>query len=315
MAKKAKYAIDPAFQHFPVIPFPFGRISVPLLNAFLHFDTWRQQRHVKAKAILHSVAARDGYAIKVWEFFPDGRNDETLPAIVYYHGGGYALTYASTHVAAVDDYANALGCRVFLVDYRLMPHNPFPKGFNDCCDVLAWVIDNAAALHVDASRVVAMGDSAGGGMTATVAQWAKDNNKPLAGQLMIYPVIDRTCSSWSARNFPDTPLWNSIGNSKMWQVYLQDVDANNPPPYAAAGDREDVSGLAPAYLDNAEFDPLRDEGAAYARRLQAAGVPVEIHEPKGTMHGYDTVLASAITQDTVARRKAWLKRIFSKEAP
>ncbi|HEY9036309.1 MAG TPA: alpha/beta hydrolase [Pseudomonadales bacterium] len=313
MAKKPKYAIDPAFQHFPVMPFPMGRISAPLVNAFLRFDVWFQQRKTKAKAALHTITVRDGHAMEVFQFRPDNaKPGDALPAVVYYHGGGFALTYASTHIAAMDAYANAAGCNVFLVDYRLMPRHVFPTGFNDCCDALSWVSANAASLGVNAARVVLMGDSAGGGITASVTQWAHDNKGPaVAGQLMIYPTMDHTCSSESAKNFPDTPLWNSVGNKKMWGLYLSEVDANNPPPYASAGTRADLSGLPPAYVDNAEFDPLRDEGADYARRLKAAGVPVELHEPKGTMHGYDTVLTSPITQDSVARRVAFLKKIFA----
>ncbi len=313
MAKKSKYAIDPAFAHFPAISIPFNRIAVGLLNRFLHLDTWRQQRHVKAKAQLHEVTTQDGHAMAVWQFRPDdAKPDEVLPAVVYYHGGGFALTYASTHIAAIDYYANTVRCNVFLVDYRLMPWDVFPKGFNDCCDALVWAVKHAARLGVDAARVVVMGDSAGGGLSASVAQWAHDNKGPaLAGQLLIYPVIDHTCSFDSAKNFPDTPLWNSVGNKKMWSVYLRDVDANNPPPYASAGTRQDLSGLPQAYVDNAEFDPLRDEGADYARRLKEAGVPTELHEPKGTIHGYDTVLDSPITQDTIARRVAFLKKVFA----
>jgi acetyl esterase/lipase len=254
----------------------------------------------------------DGGSIKIYQFYPENRSDEPLPAVVYYHGGAFVLSYASTHVASVQEYANEANCMVFLVDYRLAPKHLFPTGFNDCYESLQWIHDNAEKLGVDPARLAVMGDSAGGAFSAGVAQKTLDEGGPeLKGQVLVYPVCDRSCSTKSAIEFHDAPMFNGVANKKMWDMYLQNVPHHPVPPYAAPADREDLSGLPPAYIDNAEFDPLRDEAVDYAHRLEKAGVSVELHQPKGTVHGYDTVTDSRITKDILAKRIDFLKRIFS----
>lgn len=312
MTKNSRYAVHADFAHYPAFPFPFKGWIVALLNQFLHLDTFRQQRHVKRKAVTHQVESSDKSVFEVLQFNPDGvGNNEKLPAIVYYHGGAFVLTYASTHVAAVNDLAQKLKCRVFLVDYRLAPKYLFPKGFEDCYAALAWVHDNAGRLGVDAARIAVMGDSAGGGFSATVAQRAHDEKKvKLCAQVLIYPVADRTCSTRSAQEYLDAPMFNGKANKEMWAMYLKPYATNAIPAYAAANDRSDLAGLPKAYVETAEFDPLCDEGANYARRLGEAGVEVVLHQPKGTVHGYDTVLTSAITQDSLRRRYEFLRTVF-----
>lgn len=311
MAKKIKYAVHPDFAHYPSFTFPFNGIFVGILNQFLHLDTWRSQRHIKRKAISHQVKSADGSDFEVLQFNPDGVSaSEKLPAVVYFHGGAFVLTYASTHISAVDYYAQQARCRVFLVDNRLAPQHRFPKGFEDCYAAVQWVHQQAQALGVDTCKVAVMGDSAGGGFSAVIAQKALAEKLPICGQLLIYPVIDRSCSSRTATDYVDAPMFNAIANKKMWEVYLQDYAGKNIPPYAAAGDCQNLQGLPTAYVETAEFDPLCDEGIEYAKRLQAAGVFVTLHETKGTVHGYDTVPESEITKDTFKRRIEFLKNIF-----
>ncbi len=313
MAKKNKYAVHPDFSHYPAFPFPFNPLLLGLLNQFLHLDTFFRQRKIKAKAKRHLLASSDGSVFEVLQFNPDNmRSGEKLPAVIYYHGGAFVLTYASTHVEAVNYYAQQAHCAVFLVDYRLAPKDSFPKGFNDCYAALEWLATNANLLGVDANKIAVMGDSAGGGFSASVAQKAHDeNNIKLCGQVLIYPTTDRRCSTPSAITYLDAPMFNGVANKKMWEVYLKDYAGKHIPAYAAPADREDLSGLPPAYIETAEFDPLCDEGLQYAQRLQAAGVSVVLHETRGTVHGYDTVLSSAISQDSLKRRVNFLKSRFN----
>ncbi len=312
MANKKEYAVHEDFKHYPAFPFPFNGVVTGLLNRFLHLDTFFRQRKVKAKAARHTVSMDGGASIDIYQFKPDNAGNEPLPAMLYFHGGAFVLTYASTHVEAMDFYANQANCMVFMVDYRLAPANPFPAAFNDCYGALQWVEKNAAQLGVDPQRLVVGGDSAGGTLTAGVAQKALDDEQGpvLKGQMLIYPALDSTCSTRTAREYEKAPMFDAVANRKMWEVYLKNVSRSDVPPYAAPIGREDLSGLPQAYVENAEFDPLCDEAADYAQRLEAAGVDVELRETKGTVHGYDTVPESEITQESLQRRIAFLQKSF-----
>ncbi len=313
MAKQGKYPVHPDFQHYPSFPFPFNGIVTGLLNRFLHVDTFFRQRHIMARAKKHWEASADRSYFPIYEFRPDYVPvNEVLPAVVYFHGGAFVLTYASTHVHAMAHYANEARCSVFMVDYRLAPEHPFPKGFEDCYAALEWVAREAEWLFIDEKRIAVMGDSAGGTFAAGVAQKALDEKGPaLSAQVLVYPALDRHCTTRSASEYLDAPMFNGVANRKMWDVYLGHYSVEEIPAYAAPADRQDLAGLPPAYVETAEFDPLCDEGAAYAKRLQAAGVRVELHEPKGTVHGYDTVHSSSIAQDSMQRRVQFLKSAFN----
>jgi acetyl esterase/lipase len=312
MAKNSKYTIHPDFAHYPVIPFPFNGAVVSLLNGLIHIDTFFRHRDLLNSAIKHRVSSADSSHFNVYQFTPrDVKPDEKLPAIVYYHGGAFVLTYASTHVVSMDIYAQRVRCRVFMVDYRLAPRYVFPKGFEDCFAALQWVASHAEKLNVDSKRIAIAGDSAGGTFSAGVAQKVKDAGGPeICGQLLIYPALDKSSSTESATTFLDTPLWNGVANKKMWEVYLKNFQEKPAPPYAAPADRADLAGLVPAYVENAEFDPLRDEAEVYAKRLQTAGVKMVFNSTKGTIHGYDTVFDSDISKAAMQQRLNFLKMIF-----
>lgn len=311
MANLQKYAVHPDYAKLPSMPFPFGRISTTLINAWVEFDAQRQMKKLPATVAKHWVPSNDRQYFPVYEFRPANTHpDEKLPAVVYYHGGAFVLTYASSHVANLAKYASRLNCAVFMVDYRLAPQHLFPKGFEDCWAALQWVKDKAEWLHVDAGRIAVMGDSAGGCLSAGIAQKALDENFPLRGQCLVYPALDNTCSTYSATSFSDAPIFNGVANKRMWEVYLPGHAAGNVPPYAAPAGRQDLAGLCPAYIETAEFDPLRDEGQEYARRLSAAGVAVTEHHPVGTVHGYDMMGNNALTQEALQRRCDFLAGIF-----
>lgn len=311
MSNKNNFAVHEDFKHYPAFPFPFNTVALGIMNQFLHLDTFLRQRQIKAKAIKHNLRTQDGANINIFQFNPENTHNKKLPAILYFHGGAFVLTYASTHIQAMHSYAIQTGCAVFMVDYRLAPSHPFPKGFDDCYAALEWLANNAETLGIDADKIAVMGDSAGGALSAGVAQKALDKKGPaIQAQVLIYPSLDRTCSTHTAKNYIKAPLFNSIANQKMWQVYLRNCPADNIPPYAAPNDRKDLSQLPKAYIETAEFDPLSDEGAAYAKRLSNTDVSVELHQTKGTIHGFDTVLTSSITQDAIRRRVAFIKNTF-----
>lgn len=209
------------------------------------------------------------------------------PGLVYFHGGAFVLGDMYTEEHRCLRLAADGGCVVVSVDYRLAPENPFPAGVEDCYSVLVWVAANAGNLGIDVDRMAVGGASAGGALSAAVAQMARDRGGvPLALQLLIYPVIDDRMETASMKAFNATPVWNSGSTAQMWDHYLgarRDYVSN----YAAPGRATDLSDLPQAYVMTAEFDPLRDEGISYAQRLMHAGVPVELHCFAGACHGFD----------------------------
>jgi acetyl esterase/lipase len=313
MAKQGKYAIHPDFAHYPAIPFPFNGFLVGMVNGLINMDTFFNQRHLLKTATRHRVLSADGAQFNVYQFNPgDAKPDEKLPALIYCHGGAFVLTYASTHLVSMDIYSQRARCRVFMVDYRLAPKHVFPIGFEDCFAALQWVANSADQLAIDKMRIAIAGDSAGGTFSAGIAQKVKDVGTPaICGQLLIYPALDKSNSTESATTFLDTPLWNGVANKRMWEIYLRDYAGKATPPYAAPGDRADLGGLAPAYVESAEFDPLRDEAEVYAKRLQTAGVKTVFNPTKGTVHGYDTVFDSEISKAAMQKRLDFMKMIFA----
>ena len=209
-----------------------------------------------------------------------------LPVLVYFHGGGWVIGNLETHDGTCRTLANGAGCVVASVDYRLAPEHRFPAAVEDAYAATAWVSSHASALNGDAARVAVGGDSAGGNLAAVVALMARDRGAPrLAYQLLVYPVIDAACDTASYRDNAegyfltrDMMLW-------FWGHYLGG-DSNRRHPYHSPLRADHLSGLPPAFVITAEFDPLRDEGEAYAERLRAAGVPVQLTRYSGMVHGF-----------------------------
>jgi acetyl esterase len=220
--------------------------------------------------------------VRVYRPAPQGE----LPVLVYFHGGGWAICSLETHDATCRQLANDAGCAVVSVDYRLAPEHRFPAAPEDCFAALEWVAKNAAAIGADASRIAIGGDSAGGNLTAAVALMARDRSGPrLCHQLMVYPVTDHSFDTPSYRENAAGPLLTRDTMRAFWKLYLaRDADGANP--YASPLRAADLSGLPPAHVVTAEYDPLRDEGEAYGRRLAAAGVPTLVRRYDGMIHGF-----------------------------
>lgn len=201
-------------------------------------------------------------------------------------------------------------CRVLFVEYRLAPRHPFPIAPKDCFAAYCWALDHAEELSVDAARVAVAGDSAGGELATVVCLMAKerDHTSP-CGQMLIYPVTGIGVETESMKKYTDTPMCNSRDSEKYDKYYMRDPSAGKR-VYASPIEAESLAELPPAYVETAEFDCLRDGGILYARRLQSSGVPTELYNTKGTMHGFDIELHSSIVRDCVDRRIAFLKRVF-----
>jgi acetyl esterase len=222
-------------------------------------------------------------------------SDQTnLPLIVYFHGGGFVLCDLDTHDAMCRELANASGCAVASVEYRLAPETRFPGPLEDCYAALRHLVAEGNVLGVDPSRVAVAGDSAGGNLATAAAMLARDRSGPvLLYQALIYPALDPGCDSESMKALARGYFLTQNVMKWFWSCYLTSpADAMNP--LAAPLRATNLAGLPPATILTAEFDPPRDEGEAYADRLRAAGVPVVARRYLGMIHGFASL--PSITQ-------------------
>lgn len=221
--------------------------------------------------------------IRVRVYTPSGQVPK--PALVYFHGGGWVLGAPETIDAPCRRLANASGCVVVSVDYRRAPEHHFPVPAEDCYAATRYVAEHAKDFGVNPRRIAIGGDSAGGNLAAAVALMARDRGGPsLAFQLLIYPVMDYSFDAPSYRTFGHGYTLTEAAMRWFWGQYLaRPEDGRNP---LASPLRADLRGLPPALVLTAEFDPLRDEGEAYAARLRAAGVAAKERRYDGQVHGF-----------------------------
>jgi acetyl esterase len=207
------------------------------------------------------------------------------PLVVFFHGGGWVVGDLDTHDQPCRLLARYADVSVLSVDYRLAPEHPFPAAAEDAVATFAWAVAHAAELGVDASRIAVAGDSAGGNLAAVVAQVTRDTGvtQPVA-QLLLYPGADGSVSRPSKALFADGFFLTRKQMDWYWDTYRCDAPSTDQrlSPLLNA----DLSGLAPAVLTTAAFDPLRDEGEAYADALRAAGSTVVLRRAPGLVHGY-----------------------------
>ncbi|PVZ07954.1 alpha/beta hydrolase [Actinomycetospora cinnamomea] len=206
--------------------------------------------------------------------------------LVYFHGGGWVIGDLETVDRPCRTFANAADVVVVSVDYRLAPEHVQPAAFDDCYAATVWVAEHADELGVDPTRLAVGGDSAGGHLAAAVSLAARDRRGPeIAFQMLLYPVVD---FDWTSPSITDNGEGYLLGRATMqwfWAHYLGATDPGDDPiafPLRAG----DVSGLPPAFVGTAEYDPLRDEGEAYARKLEAAGTTVTATRYDGMIHGF-----------------------------
>jgi len=215
-----------------------------------------------------------------------------LPAIVYFHGGGFVIGGLETHDGTCRSLANASGCLVVSVDYRLAPEHRFPAGPEDCYAATRWVVEKGAEIGADTERVSIGGDSAGGNLTAVVALMARDRRGPsLRHQLLVYPVTNFDFSTASYEQNKQGYLLSQAMMRWFWNHYLERPE-DGANPYASPLRAPSLAGLPPAHVITAEYDPLRDEGEALAARLAQAGVPTTQKRYAGMIHGFFSMTAA-----------------------
>lgn len=236
-----------------------------------------------------------------------------LPAVYYIHGGGMVLGSIADNDVYCKTLVRELNCVVAAVEYRLAPEHPYPAPMDDCYAGLKWLAANAAKLKVDPKRIAIAGHSAGGGLAAGLALQARDRKEvAIAYQVLVYPMIDDTNvkSAKAAKN--DFYVWSRANNLAGWKAYLaKKFGQASVPVYAAPARAKKVTGLPPAFICTGDMDLFLQEDLDYARKLSAAGVPLDLHVYPGAFHGFDSLApTSAVAQRANADIVRALRRAF-----
>jgi acetyl esterase len=249
------------------------------------------------------TAPREGGDISLRVYTPIAAGGDLLPALIYFHGGGFVIGDLETHDGLCRMFANE-GCfRVIAVDYRLSPEHKFPAAVEDAMAAVSWIEANAATFGVDPNRIAVGGDSAGGALAAVVSQMAKEKAAPkIAFQLLLFPTTHIGAETPSRSEFSEGYFLEGKTIEWFFENYLPtDIDTSDPriSPLCAP----DLSGLPPAYVMLGGFDPLHDEGLQYAEKLKAAGVKVEVADYPELVHCF-VYLQAIIPQAAEAMKHA-----------
>jgi acetyl esterase len=239
-----------------------------------------------------------GGAIPVRVYRPAGEGP--LPLVAYAHGGGWAVGSLDGFDPVSRALANASGAVIASIGYRLAPEHPFPAGLDDVRAAVRWLAENARELDGDSERVAIAGDSAGGNLATVTARRLRDEGgSPLRYQALVYPVCDSALNTPSYRASGEGFGLTALSMKRYWELYLDGADGRSPD--ASPLQAGDLSGLPPAFVLTVRDDVLRDEGEAYARALEAAGVPVTLRRYDGAVHGFFRWIAkSRLARQAVA---------------
>ncbi|MBP3646714.1 MAG: alpha/beta hydrolase [Clostridia bacterium] len=306
---RTKYPISKEF-------FPFNKFSPPMSRNFVLLA----QKFMKTPKLLFQdpeldVQARmiPGYQDGEIEIFIISPKNlpTSAPCLVNFHGGGFVFEGYSSHYQMAMMYAKEGRCKVIYVRYRLAPKHPFPVPQEDCYAALCWVYEHAEELGIDREKIAVGGDSAGGTLSVVACLMARDRGAEVhpVFQLLVYPWLDGRNISESYRKYTDTPMWNSSLSKKVGPIINPNPESI-PLAYRSPVEADSHAGLPPAYIEVAEFDCLHDDGVLYAELLRKNGIEAELHESKGTMHGFDTVFNAPTSQAMIARRVAYIRRMF-----
>lgn len=264
--------------------FAFDAIPLPELRAMINTMSAMQSQPEEVAQVDNRHIQGPAGALPVRIYTPAGAGP--FPLLVFFHGGGWVIGSLESHDATCRALTNAVPAVVVSVDYRLAPEHPFPAAADDAYAATQWAADHAGALNGEARRLAVAGDSAGGNLAAVVALMARDRGGPkLAQQVLIYPV---TNASFDTVSYLENGNGYFLTRDMMmwfWNHYAASPVARSH-AYASPLRANDLRGVAPAFILTAEYDPLRDEGEAYAARLRESGVAAQLHRYDGMFHGF-----------------------------
>jgi acetyl esterase len=279
-------AIDPILQKvLDAVPFRLSADDgVDAARAALR-DLPRRSFHPELRAQDRAIEGPAG-PINLRIYWPP-TDDAAPPVVMFFHGGGFVVGDLDTHDGTARQHAVGAEAVVVSVDYRLAPEHPYPAAIDDAWAATQWVARHGDQIGADASRLAVAGDSAGGNISAVIAQRSRDEGgAPITFQLLWYPATLWDSSLPSFTENADAAVLDSAAVAAFSRYYAGEIDLFNPPVGMAPGRAADLADLPPAYIAVAGHDPLRDDGARYGELLAAAGVPVEVHNATSMVHGY-----------------------------
>ncbi len=242
------------------------------------------------------------------------KSEQPLPALVYYHGGGWVVGDLEMHDDTCRLLAKEGRCIVVSADYRLAPEHPFPVPLDDCWSVLQWSHDHLAERGWDTERLAVGGTSSGGNLSAAVALRARDQGLPLSLQLLLYPALDSAMATASWQEFSEGYFLTAVQMAWYWRQYAADPETRLQ-PYVSPSHSTDLKGLAPALVVTAEYDLLRDEAEEYADRMRKADVPVRLWRFTGQIHGFLSLGAALPeTQKAKVAIASFVGQVFAEPA-
>jgi len=275
-----------AFATLPLASVDFGTYTYADLPMVREMMATQPRPPLPPTKTVSDVRSAGDVPVRVYR--PEGA-PPSAPAVLWVHGGGYIFGTGLDEDARLNGWADAFGCVIVSVEYRLAPEHPYPAPLEDCYTALTWMAGNAGELGINPGHIVIVGQSAGGGLAAGLALLARDRGEvPVAYQLLIYPMIDDRDVTASSRI--NAVVWSPGANLLGWRAYLGDLYGRDDVPiYAAPSRAKDLAGLPPTFIGVGTLDVFRDEDITYALDLLAAGVPTELHVYPGAPHGFEMV--------------------------
>lgn len=310
MSAQDKYDIHKDFAKACKITPPLSRGVLGIGNFFLDVmpKGMRSTTDMQIKEI-EVLSSIDNEGIRCWVITPCCHTEECDTTLqnrscyLFLHGGGFVFKGAPYHYQLAKEYAMRTGAVVVFVDYRMAYNHDYGVPLQDCIDAWNWIVEHARQIGVDVSKMGIIGDSAGGFLAIKTLLYSLNSPKHIPHALMlVYPVVDCSMRTRSMAEYTDTPVWNAELNRKMWQYYLGD----RVEPSLLDVPIDVLSQFPPTYIETAQYDCLREEAWLLAQLLLQAGVPTTYVDTHHTMHGFDMVQDSEITQSQISMRCKWI---------
>lgn len=296
--KPQKYPISNEFGLYRLCKIPFNEMIFENADKILSMLPKKIKETNKISFKTKTVKSFDNEKINIYIFEPKEVKSEKI--LLYIHGGGFVYRGAKNHYNFCIKLAEEGLCTVVYVDYRLAYKYKYPIPVEDAFAAYKYILKNNKGYN----KIIIGGDSAGGCLAIDVIRKANDLKMKIPDYLMLlYPVLDKRMITDSMKKYTDTPIWNSVLNKKMWDLYLKGVSN-----YVSPGEMEDVSFMPKTYIETAEYDCLHDEAIEFASKLKEQQIEVILNETKGTMHGFD-IKNGKITQKIVEERMDLISNI------
>ena len=299
---------------------PIERVLVPKFHAQKSEKMNRLMRKfLRGKWFGHHSIMResfiertDGSRMRILIVCPKDRA-KSAPGLLWMHGGGYGIGLPEQDFGYMDSFAAAGNCVIVSPDYRLSCEAPYPAALEDCYLALKWMKENAEGLGIQPDRLFVGGESAGGGLAAALAIYARDKKEiSIAYQMPYYPMLDDRMITPSSQD-NRMPVWDSASNKRAWKAYLGSLYGNDSvPPYAAPSRETDYCGLPPCCTFAGTAEPFYDEIVRYVNDLKAAGVPVDFREFEGCYHAFD--IMAPFSKEAKAAKRFYMKSFLNAAA-